>query len=150
MKEVMRVDIAVVGAGAEVVCRAAGVGAQAFSVLSYVSGLWDLLALMPQIRHPAPQPSLYAKTLLLPGNGDPQLAHRLRALQLIGYGLSPRDSLTLSSLAPGRLLCLQRSLLTPDGTLLEPQELPLPQELSALDDECALLAAGLRLLSGRL
>ena len=41
------------------------------------------------------------------------------------YGLSHRDSLTLSSLAEP-VLCVQRLLPRPDGGLIEPQEFPLP------------------------
>ena len=41
------------------------------------------------------------------------------------YGLSHRDSLTLSSLAEP-VLCVQRRLPRPDGGFIEPQEFPLP------------------------
>lgn len=146
-------EIAVVGARADDLCQAAAVGAQPFSSLASVAGhMWDLLALTPDVAHgEICRGDLRAKTLLLPGDSAPSFALSLHALQLVGYGLSPRDTLTLSSLAgTERLLCLQRSLLTPDGVLLEPQEAPLPAALSTLDEERALLVAGLRLLCGTL
>ena len=42
------------------------------------------------------------------------------------YGLSHRDSLTLSSLAEP-VLCVLRRLPRPDGCVVEPQEFPLPE-----------------------
>lgn len=144
-------EIAVVGAGAAALCRAAAVGARAFSALAEAGTReWDLLALTRGASSAPPRVAPRAKTILLPGDGDPALARRAHALQLIGYGFSSRDTLTLSSLAGGRLLCLQRSLLTPDGVLLEPQELPLPASLPAMSDEDALLVGALRLLCGAL
>ena len=50
---------------------------------------------------------------------------RITAETVVTYGLSPRDSLTLSSLAEP-VLCVQRQLPRPDGTVIEPQEFPLP------------------------
>ena len=44
---------------------------------------------------------------------------------VVTCGLSPRDSLTLSSLAEP-VLCIQRALPRLDGSILEPQEVPLP------------------------
>ena len=43
---------------------------------------------------------------------------------LITYGLSSRDSLTLSSLEKP-VLCIQRTLPRPDGSIMEAQEIPL-------------------------
>ena len=106
---------------------------------------WDLLALS---RRAIPAGvSLCAGTLLLPGDCGTIPARCVRAKQVIGFGLSPRDTLTLSSLAPGgRLLCVQRGFFTLGGALIEPQELPLPPGFPAEDEELALLLAGLRLL----
>ena len=145
--------IAVVGADADALCRASRVGASALPTLRAARGrAWDLLALTRGAAADAPSGgALAARILLLPGDSAPSLAADALALQTVGYGLSPRDTLTLSSLAaPERLLCLQRSVLTVDGALLEPQELPLSPEFSTLADEAALLAAGLRLLCGKL
>ena len=141
--------IAVVGANAPDLCRTADIGARAFFALSDASGrTWDLLALTRDAsRKPFPC-AVSARSLLLPGDSDPSFAVRTGALQVVGYGFSPRDTLTLSSFAGAeRLLCLQRSLLTTDGVLLEPQELPLSPALSALGEEQALFIAGLRLLT---
>ena len=144
-------EIAVVGAQAQSLCRAAGVrGIQPFSALAQTDGrVWDLLALSADAAHTPFSGVLRAHSLLLPGDSAPSLAAGAQAAQIIGYGFSPRDTLTLSSFAGReRLLCLQRGLLTLDGALLEPQELPLPEALCALREEDALFIAGLRLLCG--
>ena len=72
-----------------------------------------------------PPGEVRCRVLLLPGS----LAHRagrVRAGWVVSYGLSRRDTLTLSSLSPRPCLTLQRELVTLAGTCLEPQELPLP------------------------
>ena len=142
-------DIAIVGADAPGLCRMAEIGARAFSALADASGrTWDLLALTRDASRKPFSGAISARSLLLPGDSDPSFAVRTGALQVVGYGFSPRDTLTLSSFAgTERLLCLQRSLLTTGGVLLEPQELPLSPALSALGEEQALFIAGLRLLT---
>ena len=62
---------------------------------------------------------------------------------MITCGLSPRDSLTLSSLTEP-VLCVQRSLPRPDGAVIEPQEFPLPSLPGPPEELLPLL--GLRLL----
>lgn len=143
--------IGIVGADARALCRAAGVGAEALPSLRAASGgLWELLALTPDAAREPSDDALRALTLLLPGDSAPALALDAGARQVVSYGFSPRDTLTLSSLAgTERLLCLQRSVVTVDGALLEPQELPLPAALCRFSGEAALLAAGLRLLCAR-
>ena len=146
-------EIAVVGAQARTLCRAAGVsGARPFSTPAQSGGrAWDLLALSADAVRAPFSGTLRARSLLLPGDSDPSLAAGAQAQQIIGYGFSPRDTLTLSSFAgKERLLCLQRGLLTLGGALREPQDLPLPEALSALREEDALFIAGLRLLCGTL
>ena len=64
------------------------------------------------------------RVLLAPGDWAPSLDH-ITAETVVTYGLSHRDSLTLSSLAKP-VLCVQRQLPRPDGTVIEPQEFPLP------------------------
>lgn len=132
-------------------CRTIGRDAQPILTLADVAGLdWDLLALTRGAAKPAFSGTLCARCLLLPGDSEPSLLRALRASEVVSYGFSPRDTLTLSSVTgTDRFLCLQRSLLTLDGALLEPQELPLSPALSALDAEDALLAAGVNLLSQR-
>lgn len=141
-------EIALVGANARELCREYCPNALPFRTLAEASGRsWTLLALS---RGAAGENAAFfcTRDLLLPGDSNPAFAQAARARQIIGYGFSPRDTLTLSSVTGSeRLLCLQRSLLTANGTLLEPQELPLPPELYALPSEDALLLAGLRLLT---
>ncbi len=140
-------DIALVGREAELFCHSSAVKSITFSSISRVTPRrWQLLALAPDALRADIPPGLRAENLLLPGNSAPAAALRLCTGQIVGYGFSPRDTLTLSSFTgEERLLCLQRSLLTLGGTLLEPQELPLPSALAALPPEAALLAAGVRL-----
>jgi len=81
---------------------------------------WAALALTPQA---LPLPGeIRCGTLLLPGEWGPPAG--VRAERVVTYGLSPRDSLTLSSLRQP-VLCVQRALPRPDGTVVEPQEIPL-------------------------
>ena len=142
-------EIAVVGKDMRTLCSSVGVNARTFSALSaVVGGHWDLLALAPEALASLPEKEVRATTLLLPGDSGSELARELCAVQLVGYGFSPRDTLTFSGVTgEERLLCLQRAMLTLRGTLLEPQELPLPGSFSSLSAERALLAAGLRLLT---
>ncbi len=144
-------EIAVIGTQARALCQIAEIeDAQAFSALAEADGrAWDLLALCRDAVCVPPPAALRMKIALLPGDSETSLAAALHAAQLVGYGFSPRDTLTLSSVTGAeRLLCLQRGLLTLGGALLEPQEFPLSGILSALCAEDALLAAGLRLLCG--
>ena len=63
-----------------------------------------------------------AAVLLLPGDCG---ANGFRAETVVTYGLSPRDSITFSSLREP-VLCVQRTLPLLCGGVLEPQEFPLP------------------------
>ena len=75
---------------------------------------WDLLTLTPMGCALLPEPAaVTAGILLLPGDCP---RSDLRAGTVVTYGLSPRDSITLSSLREP-VLC---------GGVLEPQEFPLP------------------------
>ena len=142
-------EIAIVGVGAEVLCHAAAVNARALHAPTDAAGrFWDLLALTRSaVSVPLPD-ALFARTLLVPGDSDPLRIGSIRAMQVVGCGFSPRDTLTLSGVTgAGRLLCLQRGVLTLCGTLLEPQEFPLGAAFATLEPEHALLAAGVRLLA---
>ena len=105
---------------------------------------WDLLALTAQgcrsLGHGLP---LHCRILLIPGDCCGALLARLRADTVISYGLSPRDSLTLSSLTEP-MLCVQRELPRPDGDIVEPQDLPLHDLPDRAEELLALL--GVRLL----
>lgn len=81
---------------------------------------WDLLALTPEGARNACGIQLHCKCLLLPGD----CPVRTTAQAVISYGLSARDSLTLSGVRQP-VLCIQRTLPGPGGSLLEPQEIPL-------------------------
>mgnify|MGYP004706964367 FL=1 len=87
------------------------------------------------------------RTLLLPQDA---WREPLRACQVVSCGLSPRSSLTLSSLAQRRVLCVQRQLTALDDTLIEPQDIPLPAVWDCWETEPLLLLAGAYLLLGRL
>lgn len=100
---------------------------------------WDLLALTRRGRAALGRVEASCRTLLIPGDSPPPLSAEV----VITWGLSPRDSLTLSSLTEP-VLCVQRSLPRPDGAIIEPQEFPLPS-LPGLPEEMLPLL-GLRLL----
>lgn len=82
--------------------------------------------------------------LLVPGERAETVLARVRAETVVTYGLSHRDSLTLSSLSEP-VVCVQRVLPRPDGGTVEPQEFPLPAGLPAPAAELLPLL-GLRLL----
>ena len=91
--------------------------------------IWPLLALTPEgcralaeRRHSGG--GIVCRLLLAPGDAQ-LLPPQVRAEAVVSYGLSPRDSLTLSSLTEP-VLCVQRALPRPDGTAVDAQEFPLP------------------------
>ena len=101
---------------------------------------WDLLTLTPMGCALLPEPAaVTAEILLLPGDCP---RSDLRAGTVVTYGLSPRDSITLSSLREP-VLCVQRALPLACGGVLEPQEFPMPG-VSAL--QTLLPWVGVRLL----
>ena len=106
-----------------------------------VGRVWDLLALTEtgckQLR------AASCRTLLVPGDLDPAVLQWIQAERVITYGLSQRDSLTLSSLS-SPVLCVQRTLPRPDGGAIESQEFPLPPLPGPAERLLPLL--GLRLL----
>ena len=81
---------------------------------------WALLALTPEGARAIGGAQLRCECLLVPGD----CPVRTTAPAVISYGLSARDSLTLSGVRQP-VLCIQRTLPGPDGTPLEPQEIPL-------------------------
>lgn len=86
---------------------------------------WGTLVLTPKGCAALYGAELSCGLLLLPGNCPPERLPRLRTGRAASYGLSPRDTLTFSSLQEP-VLCVQRALSAPDGVLVEPQEIPLP------------------------
>ena len=88
--------------------------------------IWPLLALTPEGCQALAEgrDGIVCRLLLAPGDAR-TLPALLRAETVISYGLSPRDSLTLSSLAEP-VLCAQRALPRLDGAAVDAQEFPLP------------------------
>ncbi len=86
-------------------------------------------------------------TVLLPGNATQQLG-ALQACSAVSYGMSGRDSITLSSREKNRVwVALQRELVRLDGTVVERQEFPM--RIPEGTDELQTLAlAGAMLLLG--
>lgn len=114
-------------------------GVQSFQAAGGLKGTnWDILALTGRGCREA-EAAVRCRILLSPGNSAPPV----QAGAVITYGLSPRDSLTLSSLAEP-VLCVQRRLPRPDGTEIEPQEFPLSPLPGPAEELLPLL--GLRLL----
>ena len=110
--------------------------------------MYDLLVVAPDwpVSRPVP-PGLTCRALLLPGRLGP-LAGDLEAGWVVSYGLTPRDSLTLSSLGQdGLCLALQREVVTLAGRSLEPQETPL-RGFAGTEPELVLAWAGVMLLVG--
>lgn len=108
---------------------------------------YDLLVVSPHSMGWAGAAVLYCRTVLLPGAAGP-LARSLLADRAVSYGLSPRDTLTPSSL-DGTHICVavQRELIRLDGGVVERQELVLPYD--GRQPELALVRTGIRLLLGR-
>ena len=107
----------------------------------------SLLVISPRAAGSGPLRVPPCRAVLLPGEGRRELGE-LQAASAVSYGLSPRDSLTLSSREGERLWCaLQRELVTLDGAVVERQEFPVlpPPGLEPLS---ALAAAGALLLLG--
>ena len=108
----------------------------------------DLLVVSPTAVGWAGAAALYCKTALLPDSAGP-LARSLLAKRVVSYGLNPRDTITLSSLAENQVcVAVQRSLIRPDGGLVEEQELVLPRQ-EGQSPELLLARAGVMLLLGK-
>lgn len=104
---------------------------------------WAVLALTASGCRRLEERNIRCRILLVPGDCPPARLGRVRAEAVITCGLSPRDSLTLSSLE-SPVLCVQRALPRPDGGVIEPQEFPLPELPAPAAELLPLL--GLRLL----
>ena len=110
-------------------------------------GLLDLLIVSPTAVGWAGASALRCRTVLLPDTAGP-LARSLLAERVVSYGMSPRDSLTLSSLEEDRVcVAVQRELIRPDGGVVERQELVLPRA-GERSPALLLVRAGIRLLLG--
>ena len=85
-------------------------------------------------------------TVLLPGEESGLLQH-IQARSAVSYGLSGRDTITLSSRKKDCLwVAVQRELVRLDGTVLERQEVPVSVERGEEEMEALALAGALLLL----
>ena len=85
----------------------------------------DLLVVSPDLAERDIRPPA-CRAALVPGRLSP-LAGEIPAQWAVSYGISPKDSLTLSSLGEEAIsLALQREVVTLGGSCLECQELCLP------------------------
>ena len=104
---------------------------------------WGILLLPPGTVRGRQEVPISCACLLVEGTCPAELLSSVKTAHVVTYGMSPRDSLTLSSLREP-MLCVQRSLIRPDGTVIEPQELPLGE--LPLPPEQMLPLLGLQLL----
>ena len=104
---------------------------------------WGILLLPPGTVRGRQEVPISCACLLVEGTCPAELLSSVKTAYVVTYGMSPRDSLTLSSLQEP-VLCVQRSLIRPDGTVIEPQELPLGE--LPLPPEQMLPLLGLQLL----
>ena len=94
----------------------------------------------------APEAVCACGTVLLPSEWTALTARQIRAERVVSCGLSPRDSLTFSSLDGGQsVVCVQRALSRPDGGTVEPQELPAGRPDGPPEDLLAAVGLGLLL-----
>ena len=101
-----------------------------------------LLVVSPRAAARGMQLPRRCRTVLLPG-GMGEVSPQ--AASAVSYGVSPRDSLTISSREGGTLwAALQRELVTVDGRVVERQEFPL--RLEPGEEELPVLAAAGALL----
>jgi hypothetical protein len=91
-------------------------------------------------------PELSCDILLTPGKSPPK--NKISAATLISYGMSDRDTLTLSSIDSDCLMVtLQRETTAVTGRGLDRQDIPIKRE-SGVSPEVMLAAAGALLLIG--
>lgn len=91
---------------------------------------------------------LVCGTVLLPGSQS-RLLDQISARSAVSYGLSGRDTITMSSRRGNRLwVAVQRELVRLDGTVLERQELWVEMD-KGMDTLHALALTGARLLLGQ-
>jgi hypothetical protein len=105
----------------------------------------DLLVVSPSAVGWAGAAAIYCRTVLLPDSAG-LLARSLLADRAVSYGLSGRDTITLSSLEENRIcVAVQREIIRLDGGLVERQELVLPRK-ETNSTELTLAQVGMRLL----
>ena len=83
--------------------------------------------------------------LLLPGNMMPG---GLKASFVVSYGMSPKDSITMSSIGKSEcVLALQREIVTVGGVVMEQQEIPV-HKIHGLSPNELMAVSGAMVLSG--
>ncbi|MCL2409170.1 MAG: hypothetical protein FWC96_06090 [Oscillospiraceae bacterium] len=83
----------------------------------------NIIVVSPSYHFAESEPKLRGGILLTP-SGVPRFAE---ARCVVTYGMSPKDTLTLSSIGEDAcVLALQRELITADGGILERQEFKIP------------------------
>jgi len=108
----------------------------------------DLLVVSPSAVGWAGGGAIYCRTVLLPDSAG-LLARSLLADRAVSYGLSGRDTITVSSLEENRVcVAVQREIIRLDGGLVERQELVVPRQES-ISTELLLAQVGMRLLLDR-
>ena len=96
--------------------------------LDAFAGTYDLFLVVSADVFCAPPPrTLRCRALLVPGGGQVDTVLQIPSQWVVSFGLSGKDSITVSSLEPDyAVLALQRELVTLDGRVVEQQEIPLP------------------------
>jgi hypothetical protein len=83
---------------------------------------------------------------VLPGSTSPGISGRIEGKYLVTYGMSPRDTITLSSTGDTCMLAIQREIIDLNGVKTDIQEVPLA--MKAENPDHIMAAAAVALLSG--
>lgn len=99
---------------------------------------YDLILIASEIARSVSFPTVHSVNcgvLLTPGQWASNTARAIHADCVVSFGMSGRDTITMSSVADGMpVLALQRELVTLGGDILERQELPIHYMGSASAD----------------
>jgi len=115
--------------------------------LSDFSDGYDLFVALSVDASAPPPVSLSCRALLLPGDAPVELLSQIPSKWATSFGLSVKDSITVSSLGSAcAVLALQRELVTLEGAVTEQQEIPLPIPSGASAAEVMALYGSLLLL----
>ena len=117
--------------------------------LDSFSGNYDLFVVAHRgLAHRSDSPEICCRALLVPGNIPGQTIAGIQSKWVVSYGLSGKDSITVSSLEKDTaVLALQRELMTLGGEVIERQELPVRLPAGS-DSEEIMAACGSLLLLG--
>lgn len=117
--------------------------------LDSFSGAYDLFVVAHSgLERLSSPPDICCRALLVPGNVPGQTIAGIRSKWVVSYGLSGKDSITMSSLEKNAaVLALQRELMTLQDEVIERQELPIHLPVGR-DSEESMAAYGSLLLLG--